>query len=52
MTTPGGSVGTEMANVSWPKMRSHLTNHAKSFWRAWRKSRPLPTNGSVFGGVL
>lgn len=52
MTTPGGRLGTYSSKVSWPKMRSHLTNHEKSFWRACRNRIPLPTRGNVLGGFL
>lgn len=52
MTTPGGRLGTYSSKVSWPKMRSHLTNHEKSFCRACRNRIPLPTRGNVLGGFL
>lgn len=52
ITTPGGKLGTYSSKVSWPKVRSHLTNHEKSFCRACRKRIPLPTRGRVLGGFL
>lgn len=52
MTTPGGSDGTVIANVSKPKRRSHLTNQENSLCRSWRNRRPFPTNGRVSGASL
>ena len=52
MTTPSGSVGTEIWNVSWPKRLSQSTNHENSFCRLWRNLRPFPNRGRVLGARL